>query len=87
MAFEAFIDLLSEHTNFADSGESTPLSTGVSPISDEALMPPPGKVDGLDGGFVNDGEKRYWVTSKGHYGYVEGIGRTWIIDSSHFKWR
>lgn len=60
------------------------------PFAPDADMVPPGKVDGVDGGIVNDGKSRYWVPGSGHYQYTYGADgrvtdRRWIPDTETLK--
>ena len=71
MAYESFETLV----DFLSSEGSESLS---------ALPPiPDGLRDGIDGGFVDDGMTRYWVSGEGHYEDVMGsegrVSRRWVL--------
>ena len=44
------------------------------PPDSEVLTPPPGKIDGVHGGFVNDGMSCYWVSGPGRY-----VNGDWVL--------
>ena len=72
-------------------GSESLRSDRTAPLSTESgTTPPPGKVDGVDGGFVNDDGKRYWVSGPGHYQYTYDANgnvtdRRWIPDTQALK--
>lgn len=90
MAYEALFDFLAEQSDALGSGTGTELSAEVSPAPVDELVPPPGKVDGVDGGFVDDDGNRYWVPGPGKYEYLydaDGnmIYKRWIPSHTLFR--
>lgn len=90
MAYEALFNFLAEQSDTLGSGTGTELSAEVSHAPVDELVPAPGKVDGVDGGFVDDDGNRYWVSGPGHYQYTYDahgnvVDRKWIPNTEALK--